>query len=228
MNVAELLAEARAAGRRYLCEDEVKEILGGMGIPATSCRLAHNEEEAVELARELGYPVVLKVRSPLIAHKSDTGGVALNLADSRQVRLAYREIMARATAVDPAAAVTVQPMASPGREMIIGVTTDRQFGPVLMCGLGGVFTEILGDVSFRLIPVNSDVARNMIRSLRGYRLLAGYRGAPPADEEALVNILVKVSELVATYPQIRELDLNPVVVYDRGALVLDARLILAG
>ncbi|AEG14098.1 acetyl-CoA synthetase I (NDP forming), beta subunit [Desulfofundulus kuznetsovii DSM 6115] len=228
MNVAEFLAEARAAGRRYLCEDEVKEILGGVGIPVPPCLLAHNEEEAVERAGELGYPVVLKVRSPLITHKSDTGGVALNLVDSRQVRLAYREIMARARATDPAAAVTVQPMASPGREMIIGVTTDRQFGPVLMCGLGGVFTEILGDVSFRLVPVSPGVARNMIRSLRGYRLLAGYRGAPPADEEALVNILVKISDLVASYPQIQEMDLNPVVVYDRGALVLDARMVLAG
>ncbi|MGB9803100.1 acetate--CoA ligase family protein [Desulfofundulus sp.] len=226
MNVAEILELVRSAGRRYLCEDEAKEILSRVGIPVTPCRLARTEDEAVERAGELGYPVVLKVRSPLIVHKSDTGGVALNLVDSRQVRRAYREIMARAVAVDPAAAVTVQPMAESGREVIVGVTDDRQFGAVLLFGLGGVFTEILGDVSFRLLPVDRDAACSMIRSLRGYRLLSGYRGAPPADEEALIDILIKVSDLVAAYPQIREMDLNPVVVYERGALVLDARIFI--
>ncbi|MCS5695694.1 acetate--CoA ligase family protein [Desulfofundulus thermocisternus] len=227
MNVAEVLAAARAAGRRYLCEDEVKEILQRVGVPVTPCYLARSEEEAVARAIEVGYPVVLKVRSPFIAHKSDSGGVVLNLANGYQVRRAYRQIMDRVKGVDPGAAVTVQPMASPGREVIVGFTVDRQFGPVLMCGLGGIFTEVLGDISFRLVPVGPDVARDMVRSLRGYSLLAGYRGIPPADEGALVDILVKVSGLAAAFPQIEEMDLNPVVVYERGALVLDARAVLA-
>jgi acetyl-CoA synthetase (ADP-forming) len=227
VNVAEMLAAARSAGRRYLCEDEVKEILQRVGVPVTPCYLARSEEEAVARAIEVGYPVVLKVRSPLIAHKSDSGGVVLNLANGYQVRRAYRQIMDRVKGVDPEAAVTVQPMASPGREVIVGFTVDRQFGPVLMCGFGGIFAEVLGDVSFRLVPVEPDMARDMVRSLRGYRLLAGYRGIPPADEGALVDILVKVSGLAAAFPQIQEMDLNPVVVYERGALVLDARAVLA-
>ncbi|HHW43944.1 MAG TPA: acetyl-CoA synthetase [Desulfotomaculum sp.] len=226
MKAQDIIGRALAEERRYLYEDESKDMLVSAGIPATPCRVAADEEEAASIAGQIGYPVVLKVRSTAIQHKSDLGGVILNLGDAGQVRRAYREIMDRAKAVDPAAGVTVQTMAPPGREVIVGVTTDRQFGPVVMCGLGGVFTEILKDVSFRLIPLTEAHARDMIRSLQGYRLLAGYRGAPPADEGALVDILLKVSRLVENEPRIRELDLNPVALYPQGALVLDARMVL--
>lgn len=228
MAAEKILAAARSEGRRILCEDEAKELLRYAGVPVVPCRLAGSEEEAVALAGEVGYPVVLKVRSPLIIHKTEAGGVALNLKDAAEVRRAYGEIMSRAAAMDPRAMVTVQPMAPPGREVIVGVTLDRQFGHVLMVGLGGVLAEILGDVSFRLIPLAREEAWKMVCSLKGYRLLTGYRGLPPADSEALVDLLLKVSGLVGAHPEISELDLNPVLVYERGLLVADARAVLAG
>lgn len=221
-------AAACREGRRVLCEDEAKEVLRRAGIPVVPCRLAGSEDEAAVLAAACGYPVVLKVRSPLIVHKTEAGGVTLNLASEAEVRRAYREILSRAAVLDPGALVSVQPMAPPGREVIVGVTRDPHFGPVVMAGLGGVLAEILEDVSFRLLPLVREEAVRMIRSLRGYRLLAGYRGAPPADVGALADLLVKVSELVENRAEIAELDLNPVLVYERGLVVADARLVLAG
>ncbi|WP_027717033.1 acetate--CoA ligase family protein [Desulfovirgula thermocuniculi] len=228
MVAGEIVAAARREGRRILCEDEAKEVLRRAGVPVVPCRLAASEDEAVALAEEMGYPVVLKVRSPLIVHKTEAGGVALDLRGEAEVRRAYRGILSRAAALDPRALVSVQPMAPPGREVIVGVTGDPHFGPVIMAGLGGVLAEILEDVSFRLLPVAREEAVRMLRSLRGYRLLAGYRGVPPADIEALADLLVKVSGLMEAHPEIGELDLNPVLVYERGLVVADARLVLAG
>lgn len=204
-------------------EDEAKQLLAGAGIPVNRCIASSNPEQAVQLAGEFGYPVALKVRSGLISHKTDIGGVLLDLNGPDDVHRAYREIISRAEAIDPKARVTVQPMAEQGVEVIVGVTTDSQFGKVIMFGLGGVFTEVLKDVSFRLCPVDKDEALKMIRNIRGVKMLEGFRGAPPADMESLSQLLAGISLLVETRPEILEMDLNPVRVYPGRALVLDAR-----
>ncbi|MCL6634770.1 MAG: acetate--CoA ligase family protein [Peptococcaceae bacterium] len=226
MRVSEIIGKVRSEGRNILMEDEAKEILAAQGIPVTPCRVARSEAQAVSSASELGYPVVLKVRSPKIVHKSDSGGVCLNLTDEASVRAAYREIIEKAAPLDPVAAVTVQPVAKKGTEVLIGVTSDGQFGPVVAFGLGGVFAEILKDVSFRLAPIDREEAGKMIRQVKGSRLLEGYRGTPAADTGALAEIITKVSRLAVEHEEIAAMDLNPVAACPDGALVLDARVIL--
>lgn len=218
-----IIMHAREKGRDILFEDDSKSLVAAVGIPVNESLVATTEEEAVQLAERIGYPVVLKVRSTAFSHKSDIGGVRLNLPDSNAVRRAFREIVDSARREDPHAFVTVQRMAEQGIEVIIGATVDPHFGPVVMLGLGGVLTEILDDHCFRLIPIDKSEASAMVRSLRGSRLLLGYRNIPPADLEKLESILIRVSDLMQKHPEISELDLNPVAVYPKGALVLDAR-----
>lgn len=216
------------AERKVLLEAEAKALLSQRGVPTTACHQATSADEAVRWAERVGYPVALKVSSPKIVHKSDVGGVALGLADAKGVRHAYREVMAKARPIDPGAGVVVQEMVDPGFEAIVGVTSDPHFGRVLLVGTGGVFTELLEDVTFGLVPVGLEHAWRMVRSLRGYPLLAGYRGQGGKDVGALVEVLLAVSHLVQGTPQIVELDLNPVVVQERGAVVVDARIVLRG
>jgi len=222
----EIISFAAASGRNLLFEDEAGALLKAAGIPVNRCRVAPDEEGAVRAAVETGFPVVLKVRSPAIVHKTEAGGVCLGLMDEAAVRRAYREIMKKARLVDQEAQVTVQPMAAPGVEVLIGMTTDPQFGQVIAFGLGGTFVEVLGDVAFRLVPLQGKDARDMIDSIRGNVILKGYRGSAPVDKTALVDIILKVSRLVENNPRIREIDLNPVFAYPKGALVVDARIII--
>lgn len=217
------IMQARQSGRHILFEDESKSLVATAGIPVNESHTAATEKETLELAVHIGYPVVLKVRSESFSHKSDIGGVRLNLSGPEAVRRAFGEIMERARREDPRASVTVQSMAEQGIEVIIGASEDPHFGPVIMFGMGGVFTEILDDRCFRLIPVDKPEAAAMVHSLRGSRLLTGYRNSPPVALEKLTDILTRVSQLMQKYPQILELDLNPVMVYPWGALVLDAR-----
>ena len=220
----QVVQRARREGRSYLMENEVKSILEGSGIITTGTAYARSEEEAVEIFRSLGTPAVMKVLSPEVIHKSDLGGVKLNLADEGQVRKAYRE-MAEAFKGKHLVGFSVQEMAEPGTEAIIGVARDATFGPVLMFGLGGVFVEILKDVSFRSIPITEDDAQDMIEEIQGYALLKGYRGRS-ADIPALKKLLLGISDLVARTPEIAEMDLNPVFLYPEGYKVVDARIIL--
>ena len=224
MKINEILKKARYEGRDFLMEDEAKAVLAARGIPVTPCPVAHNEEESVILAAKLGYPVVLKIRSSKITHKSDCGGVYLNLTDEASVRAAYRKMAEKTAFLDPEAAATVQPMAEKGVEVLIGVTADSQFGPVVAFGLGGIFTEVLKDVSFRMAPVDPEEAGGMIGQIKGSRLLRGYRGSPAADTGALERIISEVSRLAVEFEEIAEMDLNPVAAYPDGALVLDARI----
>lgn len=226
MVIDKILAKAKQEGRSYLMEDEAKEILAAAGIPVTPCLLARNEDEAVAQANELGYPVALKVRSSKIIHKSDCGGVSLNLVDDASLCAACREMAGKVCSLDPEASFTVQPMAKKGIEVLIGVTTDRQFGPVVAFGLGGVLTEVLKDVAFRMAPIDPVEAGKMIEEIKGSRLLRGYRGGPAADSGALAKIISEVSRLAADFEEIAEMDLNPVAAYPDGALVLDARVII--
>lgn len=230
MTIASIVDRARSEGRTLLNEVESKQILQEAGIPATRARLATSREEAIAAARDVGFPVVLKILSPDVAHKSDVGGVRLNLANDQAVAEAYEGILAAVRNAAPEArlqGVSVQPMARQGTEVIVGLTHDPQFGPVLMFGLGGIFVEVLKDVAFRIVPLTPRDARQMIRDIKGFPVLEGFRGQEPADLEALEKILLGVSQFAEAHPEVRELDLNPVFAYSDGAVAVDARVILA-
>lgn len=219
-----IIEQARRTGRTYLMEHESKSFLESMGIVTSGSKAAKSEEEAVEIFRKIGSPAVMKVLSPEVVHKSDAGGVRLNLKDEEEVRQAYSGI-AEAFRDKNMIGVSVQAMAKPGVEAIVGVTQDSTFGPMLMFGLGGVFVEVLKDVAFRSIPLSEADAEDMIEEIKGYNLLKGYRGYS-ADIPALKRLLLQVSEIVVKYPEISEMDLNPVFLYPDGYTVVDARIIL--
>ena len=214
------LAGLRSSDRSALTEHEAKWALEKWGIPATLERRASNADEAVEAAREIGYPVVLKIESPDILHKTEIGALRAGLLDEQAVREAYGQIMDNVAAHAPDAevrGVLVQEMVSGGVEVIVGVSYDSQLGPVLLYGLGGIFVEALRDVSLRLCPVSRLDAREMISEVAGSRLLHGFRGSPKADVEALVDVLVSVSHMAADLEgTISELDINPLSVLPQG------------
>ncbi len=225
-----IIEAARAQGRTLLNEVEAKTILAEAGVPVTPTKLATSPDEAVTVAAEMSYPVALKVVSQAITHKSDIGGVELNLADEAAVRAAFDRIAAAAEAAAPGATidgVSVQPMARAGTEVIMGMTMDQQFGPVLMFGLGGVMVEVLKDVAFRVVPLEPRDAKQMLREIQGFPVLDGYRGSDPADLDTLESILLKLSAFAEANPEVNELDLNPVFAYADGAVAVDARIVLA-
>lgn len=229
MVLSKVIETARRDGRSQLTETESKAVIAEAGVPVVMTGLATTQDEALSLAREIGFPVVLKISSPDIVHKSDVGGVRLGIESESQVREAYDEIFTHVKQRAPTATihgVSVQRMARPGIEVIVGATQDPQFGPVLMFGLGGVMVELLQDVSFRVISLHRWDAGQMVRELKSYPLLQGFRGREPADLNALEELLMKVSGLVEKNPQIKELDLNPVFAYRDSVLVVDARITL--
>lgn len=230
MTFEAVLAQARSEGRTLLNEVEAKQVLIDAGVSATATSLATSPAEAKQQAEAMGFPVVLKIVSPDIAHKSDVGGVKLNLTDGDAVATAYDEIIANSKRAEPNAnilGVSVQQMAKQGTEVIVGMTTDPQFGPVMMFGLGGVMVEVLKDVAFRLVPLEEKDARQMLSDIKGKAILDGVRGNPPADLDALTETILKVSKFVEQHPEVRELDLNPVFAYDTGAVAVDARIVVA-
>ena len=224
-----IIETVRQEGRNMLTEIEAKQLLKNAGISVVDTRLATSKAEAVAIAKELGFPIVMKIASADVVHKSDAGGVKLGLKTAAQVGKAYDEIMKSIKAAFPNAkieGVSVQAMARQGVEVIIGMSKDAQFGPVLMFGLGGVLVEILKDVAFRIVPLVKRDAKEMIREIKGFPLLQGYRGSEPVDIENLENMLLKVSEFIEKTPEIKELDLNPIFAYKDGAVAVDARVIL--
>ena len=229
MAMDEIIAAARKEDRTSLTELESKQILKEVGINTTDIGLARSKEEAVAHSQEFGYPVVLKIVSPDILHKTDVGGVKLSLNNKEDVGNAYDEIISAIKKHQPSAkihGVSVQPMARPATEVIIGMSKDPQFGPVLMFGLGGILVEILKDISFRIVPLTMRDANEMIREIKGYPVLEGYRGQEPANIAVLEQMLLKVSEFVESKPEIKELDINPIFAYSDSALAIDARVIL--
>jgi acyl-CoA synthetase (NDP forming) len=215
--------------QNLLTEVESKELLKKEGIPVVEAKLARSKKEAISISKDIGFPVVLKISSHDVVHKSDSGGVKLGLANATQVSKAYSEIISSVKQAYPEAqiqGVSVQPMAPPGVEVIVGMSKDPQFGPVLMFGLGGILVEVLKDVSFRIVPVTERDAREMIREIKGYPILEGYRGQKPASIPALEKLIVKVSQFVEKNPQIKELDLNPIFAYSDKVVAVDARIIL--
>ena len=227
MMVSEIIDQMKKERRSHLTEVEAKNLLKAAGIPVTETKLARNEKQAVSISEEIGFPTVLKIISSEITHKSDVGGVKLGLKNATQVAKAYKDMLASVKKTFPQAkieGVSVQRMASPGVEVIIGMSKDPQFGPLIMFGLGGVLVEILKDVSFRIVPVSRTDARKMIAEIKGYPLLKGYRGQEPVDIPFLEELIVKVSEFVEKNPELAELDLNPIFAYRSGAVAVDARI----
>jgi acyl-CoA synthetase (NDP forming) len=212
----------------FIEEPDAVDILRQYGIPYPVHRFARTVAEAIQGAEEMGYPVVLKIVSPQVIHKSDAGGVALGLKNAEELGLGFADMMGRVKEIIPECEVSgalVCRQADPGIEVIVGALKDPIFGPALMFGLGGIFTEVLKDVSFRTIPAERIDVEEMIREIKGYPILAGLRGQKPRDLEALADLLLAVSRLVSERPNIEELDLNPVRLYEQGLLVLDARIL---
>ena len=227
--VSEIISKVRGEGRKFLLEPEAKAICMEYGIPVTKFKVASSEDEAVKFAEEIGYPIVLKIVSPDVIHKFDVGGVILNLKSAEEVRKAYNQIIENVRKHKPNTrilGVTVQEMVPPSTEVIVGAIKDAQFGPTLMFGLGGIFVEVLKDVTFRIAPITEEEAKEMISEIKAYPILKGYRGNPPADIDSIAKILVNTSKLVIDHQEIKELDLNPIIVYESGAKTVDARIIL--
>lgn len=229
MTEQKVIDRVRSEGRTVLTEIEAKEIIKQAGVSVVDTKLATSREDAISISQQFGFPVVLKIASPDVVHKSDAGGVRLSLKTSRQVGKAYDDILGAIRRKYPEAriqGVSVQKMARPGVEVIIGMSKDAQFGPVLMFGLGGILVEILKDVSFRIVPLVQRDAREMIREIKGYPVLEGFRGQEPVDIANLEELILKVSNFAEQNPQVKELDLNPIFAYSDGAVAVDARIIL--
>jgi acetyltransferase len=222
------VASARAAGRLALDAEETRRLLEAYGFPVVPGRVVADAAQAIAAAQELGYPVVLKAASPALLHKSDVGGVRVDLRHADEVGQAFRDLTRRLGRRDPALRVLVQRMVR-GREVILGVTRDPQFGPLVMFGLGGVFVEVLRDVAVRIHPLTDVDASSMVRSIRGFALLAGHRGEPGVDVELIEETLLRLSQLVGDLEDdLAELDLNPLIVNERReeSFVVDARVLL--
>jgi acetyltransferase len=230
--VAAILEEARATGRTLLTEPESKQVLAAYGIPIVDTRVAASEAEAVALAERFGYPVVLKIYSQSVTHKTDVDGVRLGLPNAKAVRSAFREIEAAARqrlGPQPFAGVTVQPMVTGGGlELLIGSSVDPQFGPVILFGSGGILTGVYCDRALALAPINSTLARRLMERTRIFDALKGVRGRGPVDIQALEHLLVRFSRLVTEQPRLKEIDINPLLATSERLVALDARIILHG
>jgi acyl-CoA synthetase (NDP forming) len=225
------LQPARESAVRLLSEPAAAELLAACGIPYVEHAVATTADAAAELAAGLGYPIVLKVVSPDIVHKTEAGGVEVGLRDASALRAGFEELRRRVGARRPDAridGVLVARQVASRREVIVGALHDATFGPVVMVGLGGVFAEALEDVVFRLAPLRHRDALDMLSELRGAALLAQFRGEGPVDRDALAGILRRVGDLLVAHSEIGEIDLNPVSVSSRGAVALDARIIMRG
>jgi acetyltransferase len=229
--VRTLFAEVRTAGRVELGEIEAREVIEAYGMRLPQSRLARSPDEAAQIAAAIGFPVVMKISSPDILHKSDIGGVKVGVSDAAMARDTYELIEYRARKYSSEAriwGVLVQEMVRKGREILVGVTSDPQFGPLIAVGMGGIYVEVLKDIAFRLAPISEREANEQLRSIRTYALLRGVRGEASADIAAIEETVLRVSQLVTDFPEIVEMDINPLVVHNQGegAVVLDARIIL--
>jgi acetyltransferase len=227
--VKTIFKKARDEERSNLLETESREMLQEYGISLPGAILASDPETAVEAARKTGYPLAMKIVSPDIIHKSDAGGISLGLKDENDVKTAFEKIVKNAgkvTTRERILGTLISPMVTPGQECIIGMIRDARFGPVIMFGLGGIFVEVLKDVSFRVAPLAREDIDEMIREIKGYKILTGVRGEKPKDIEAIKDILTKLSEIVIDNPEIQEIDLNPVIVHEKGLSIVDSRVLI--
>ncbi len=230
--VAAVFEKARAEGRVTIGDFEAREILRAYGLRIPETRLATTPDEAVQIAAEIGYPVVLKIASPDILHKTDVGGVRVGLRSAQEVRDAFELMVYRAGRYVPGARIwgcTVQEMTPPGLEVLVGMNRDPQFGPLVTFALGGIYVEILKDATFRIAPFSRAEAEQMLEEIRARALLDGVRGRPPMDKAAIVDALLRIGQLVQDFPEIVELDINPLMVFEQGqgAVAIDMRLVLS-
>lgn len=227
--VQKIFAQVRQQGRHRLPELEAMQVLGAYGFPVLKSILVRQRGDLASIGEEVGFPLVMKIASPDILHKTDVGGVEVGVPDLATAEQVFDRMLARAREHYPQATiwgVNVQQLARPGREVILGATRDPKFGAIIMFGLGGIYTEALKDVTFRLAPLRQLSARHMLEQIRGRKILEGIRGEAPADFETLQECLERLSQLVVEFPVIAELDINPLIAYEKGAVVADARIIL--
>jgi len=214
--------------RRNLTEYESRQVLEKYKIPLAKSELVKSVEQAAKAAKKIGYPVVLKIVSPDIVHKTDVGGMILNIKNDAELAAAYKKILINVKKKVRRARIhglLVQKMVGDGLEVIVGGKKDAQFGETIMFGLGGIFVEVFGDVSFRVVPVERKDAEEMVREIKGYKILKGYRGKK-YDVKAVVDVLMKVSKLLEKNDEIAEMDVNPLIVSQRGAVAVDARIVV--
>jgi len=215
--------------KRNLTEAEAYELLSKYGIPVPKYSVASSEEEALKVAKGLGFPLVMKIVSPNIMHKTDIGGIKMDITNLAQVKTAYKSIIYHVMENKPKARINgmlLYKQAPKGAEVIVGMIRDPQFGPTVMFGLGGIFIEILKDVAFRVCPVERTDIEEMLTEIEGIKMLQGYRGQPSCNVNAIINIIMEISRLALDYPVIKEIDLNPIIVYEKSALVVDAKILL--
>jgi acyl-CoA synthetase (NDP forming) len=215
--------------KRPLLETEAKELLREYGIPVPDFKLIKSEDEIVGLAKEINFPLVMKIVSPDILHKTDAGGVKVGIKDEKEAKAAYQDIIYKVKKYKKEAKISgviAYSMIPQETEIIIGMMKDPCFGPTIMFGLGGIFVEILKDISFRILPLEERDAEEMISEIKGYQILKGIRGETPKDVKSIRDVLMKISQLVMENPEIKEIDLNPVFVFEKALQVVDARIIL--
>ena len=228
--IQEIIATARKENRLFLLEPESKALIKEVGIATTDFHVAANAGEVKEVARKIGFPIVLKILSPHIIHKTDAGGVKLNIHSEKEAEEAFNEIVANAKQYKKDAeirGVLIEKMVKPSTEIIVGVTRDPTFGPAIMFGLGGIFVELLKDVSFRIAPITERDAKQMIHEIKALPMLQGFRGGPNVDLNQVIDVLLKISKLSVDFiDDILEIDLNPIFAYNDNLLTVDARIIL--
>jgi acetyltransferase len=231
--VKSVFDRCRSEGRLELGELEAREILEAYRIPVPKAEVACDVEEAKKIAAGMGYPVVLKIVSPNILHKTDVGGIKVGIEDEKELEESYDDILFSVKRYMPDANISgilVQEMVKDKKETIIGISDDLQFGPMIMFGLGGIYVEVLKDVSFRIAPISEKIAREMIGEIKTIKLLKGIRGETPSDIESIVDVLLRMSQLVTDFPEIMEMDINPLFVMKRGegSIAGDARIRIGG
>ena len=229
MAIEKIITEALSLGRKALVEPEAKTIISLASIAVPRHKVVKDVSEALEAARELGFPVVLKIISPDILHKSDVGGVTLDIKNASELQQGWSRMLLGLADEAPVSSIEgflVEEMVGKGAEVIVGGIRDEQFGPAVMFGLGGVAVELLKDVSFRLAPVTREEAFSMIGEVKSFPLLAGYRGGSYKDLDAIADVIIKVGRIMGEVNGIKELEINPLVVYERGAVAVDAGAVL--
>jgi acyl-CoA synthetase (NDP forming) len=225
----EILAKAKEKSKANLAAEETREVLSAYGFSLSRRIVTETSREAISAANSLGYPVVMKIVSPDILHKSDVGGVKVGVTSRSQVASSFEDLISNAKRFMPEAlilGVSVEEMIGPGKEVILGSSRDPSFGPLLMFGLGGIYIEILKDISFRIAPLTFNEAESMIKEIRSYPILKGVRGEKPSDLVAVREGLLRLSQLVTDFPEILEIDINPLMVLPmgKGAVAIDSRL----
>lgn len=221
--------ELAIKSEKNLTEDEAYELLSKYGIPVPKYSVASSEEDALKITNRLGFPLVMKIVSPDIIHKTDIGGIEMNISNLAQIKKAYKSITYNVMKNKPEARINgmlFSKQAPKGVEVIVGMIRDPQFGPTIMFGLGGIFIEILEDVTFRVCPVERTDIEEMLTEIQGIKMLQGYRGQPRCGVNSIIDIILQISRMALDYPAIKEIDLNPIIVYEKDALVVDAKVLL--